>query len=121
MKWYVPLFLLAVPLALAAQTAPPLACPAGEHDFLRINIYNGTPGGQEYDLAPDSERKSGHKMAQVWNLKDYRSMPIFVRCRYRGTDAATNVNVPAEYRKCRFTFELDKNNEIAGKPEFSCK
>jgi hypothetical protein len=108
-------------LALAAQTVPPLTCPAGAHDFLRINIYNGKAGGEEYDLAPDAERKSGRKVAQVWNLKGYRSMPIFVRCQYRGTDAVTNVSVPAEYRQCRFTFELDKQNEISGKPVFFCK
>ncbi len=121
MRPFLPLFLLALPLALAAQTPPPLICPAGDHEFLRINIYNGKPGGEEYDLAPDDEHKSGRKITQVWNVKDYRSMPVFVRCRYRGTDAVKDVTVPTEYRKCTFTFEMDKNNEIVGKSEFSCK
>jgi hypothetical protein len=132
MRFFAALLPLLVPIALAAQTPAPLACPAvltppgaagqgAAHAFERINIYNGKPGGEEYDLAPDDEHKAGRKIAQVWNLKGYRSMPIFVRCRYRGTDAATTLNVPVEYRQCRFTFEMDKGNEISGKPEFFCK
>jgi hypothetical protein len=126
MRLFAPLLLLAVPIALAAQTPAPLSCPAATgqgatHEFERINIYNGKPGGEEYDLAPDDETKAGRKVTQAWILKDYRSMSIFVRCRYRGTDAVTTVDVPPEYQKCTFTFEMDQKNNITGKPEFSCK
>jgi hypothetical protein len=124
-------FLLAAPAILAADTAPPLTCPAtmtsgakgqgATFEFERINIYNGKPGGEEYDLAPDGEGNSGGKITQTWVLKDYRSMNIFVRCRYRGTRAVTTMDVPAKLQKCTFTFELDKKNHITVKPEFSCK
>jgi hypothetical protein len=33
----------------------------------------------------------------------------------------TTLDVPAQYRKCAFTFEMDKKNNITGKPAFSCK
>ena len=122
--------MLAIPVALAAQTPTPLTCPAtlnapgargAAHEFERINIYNGKSGGEEYDLAPDDQTEAGRKITQMWLLKDYRSMPIFVRCRYRGTSAVTTLDVPAKYQKCTLTFEMDKKNTIIGKSEFSCK
>ena len=115
--------MLALPLAVAAQTPASLTCPAtsNQHEFERINIYNGKAGGDEYDLAPDDQTEAGRKITQMWFLKDYRTMPIFVRCRYRGTAAVTTLDVPAKYQKCTLTFEMDKKNVIVGKSEFSCK
>jgi hypothetical protein len=132
MRWFAALLVLAVPTALAAETPAPLTCPAtlnppgatgqgAAREFERIDIYNGKPGGEEYDLAPDDQTEAGRKITQLWLLKDYRSMPVFVRCRYRGTNAVTTLDVPAKYRTCTFTFEMDKKNTITGKPEFSCK
>ena len=135
MRWFASwFFMVAVPFALVAQTpAPaPLACPAtltpvgasgpnAAKEFLHVNIYNGKPGGEEYDLAPDDEKQAGTKTTQIWILKDYRSLPIFARCQYRGTKETKAVDVPAKYQKCTFTFEMNQKNEITGKPEFSCK
>ena len=132
MRWFTALLMLAVPAALTGETPAPLTCPAtlnpaganGQgvaRQFERINIYNGKPGGEEYDLAPDDQTQAGSRITQVWFLKDYRSMAIFVRCRYRGTSAVTTLDVPAKYQKCTFTFEMDKKNNITGTPEFSCK
>jgi hypothetical protein len=116
-------FCLLLSSAFAADSPSPLACPAtvDTRPFERVNIYNGKPGGEEYDLAPDDEKHSGRKFTQTWFLKNYRDMGIFVRCRYRGTTAVSNLDVPASYQKCTFTFELDQKNNIAGKPEFSCQ
>jgi len=116
-------FLFFVSAAWPADTAPPLACPTtlSTRPFERVNVYNGKPGGEEYDLAPDDEKHSGRKFTQTWFLKNYRAMSIFVRCRYRGATAVTNLDVPAPYQKCIFTFELDQKNNIVGKPEFSCQ
>ena len=130
MRWFAALLMLAIPMVLTAETPTPLTCPAtmtaagatgAAHEFERINIYNGKSGGEEYDLAPDDQTEAGRKITQVWMLKDYRSMPIFVRCRYRGTNAVTTLDVPAKYQKCTLTFEMDKKNTIIGKSEFSCK
>ena len=126
------LLVLAVPIALSAQSPAPLTCPAtltlpgatgpgAAHEFERINIYNGKPGGAEYDLAPDDQTEAGRKITQAWILKDYRTMPIFVRCRYRGTNTVNTLDVPPKYLKCTLTFEMDKKNTIVGKSEFSCK
>ncbi len=130
MRWFAALLMLAVPIGWGLETEAPLACPAtlnppgatgAAREFERINIYNGKPGGEEYDLAPDDQTEAGRKITQMWFLKDYRSMPIFVRCRYRGTTAVTTLDVPAKYQKCTLTFEMDKKNTIIGKSEFSCK
>ncbi|MGD0772241.1 MAG: STY0301 family protein [Candidatus Solibacter sp.] len=123
MRFFATLLVLAWPIALAAQAPAPLTCPAtlAAHEFERINIYNGKPGGEEYDLAPDDQKEAGRKVTQMWFLKDYRTMPIFVRCRYHGTTAVTTLDVPAKYQKCTLTFEMDSKNAIVGKSEFSCK
>ena len=127
MRLFAALFMLVSPIALAADTPAPIACPAAltgqgaARDFERINIYNGKPGAEEYDLAPDRETQAGGKITQSWILKNYREMSIFVRCRYRGTDAVKTLDVPAKYQKCTFTFQLDKQNNITGKPAFSCE
>jgi hypothetical protein len=121
MSSFAAILLLAVPFVLAAEMPPPLTCPATAHDFERINIYNGKPGAEENDLAPDDETQAGRKITQAWILKDYRSMDIFVRCRYRGTTEVKTLDVPAKYQKCTFTFEMDKKNTIIDKSEFSCK
>ena len=117
------IFACALVSATAAEPPPPLACPATSsgHPFERVNIYNGKPGGEEYDLAPDDENHTGRQFTQTWFLKNYRDMSIFVRCRYRGATAVTNLDVPAPYQKCTFTFELDPKNNIVGKPAFLCQ
>ncbi|MGA3098549.1 MAG: STY0301 family protein [Bryobacteraceae bacterium] len=132
MRSFPALLMLAFPFWLAAEEPAPLACPAtltpsgaagqgAAHEFERVNIYNGTSGREEYDLAPDDQTQAGRKITQMWFLKDYRSMKIFVRCRYRGTEAVTTLDVPAKYQRCTFTFKMDKKNDIVGKSEFSCK
>src|SRR5579864_8551489 len=72
--------------ATAAASAPWHSESAkAEHKFLRPSIYNGAPGKQEYELAPDEQEPSGKQIKQSWKLSDYRDMNLFVRCRYAGT------------------------------------
>jgi hypothetical protein len=127
MSPFAALLLLALPIASAADTPSPLACPVtlpgqgGTREFERINIYNGKPGGEEYDLAPDRESQTAGRITQTWLLENYRSMDIFIRCRYHRTDAVKTLDVPAKYQKCTFTFQLDKQHKISGKSVFSCE
>src|SRR5215472_6356485 len=44
-----------------------------QHAFERISVYNGKSGSQEYDLAPDDEKRQGNRITQTWMLKGYRS------------------------------------------------
>jgi len=80
-----------------------------------------TPGGQEYDLAPDAEKNLAGKITQTWNLKDYRTMNLFLRCRYHDTSATLFMDVPTSYTSCTFTFALDKKGVFIGKSNLLCR
>src|SRR5271157_2595329 len=56
-----------------------------DHPFERVSIYNGKDGDREFELAPDAQKESSGKVVQTWNLSAYRTMNIFLRCRYRDT------------------------------------
>ena len=102
-----------------------VTCPATmgpeKHPFDRISIYNGRQGGQEYELAPDDEKKVGAKVTQSWFLKDYRSMNIFLRCRYQGTEAVTSKDIPSNIQTCTFAFDISPKGEITGGRSFACR
>jgi hypothetical protein len=115
--------LLALPSSPAADVKCPESLSEGgkTYAFQRISVYNGKPGGQEYDLAPDDESKSGKRITQLWKVQDYRSMPVFLRCRYHGTEKALVRDVPTGIDKCRQTIELTAKGDIVGRSEMSCK
>lgn len=98
-------------------------CPATNagHPFDRVSIYNGKQGGQEYELAPDDEKKVRTKVTQSWFLKDYRSMNIFLRCRYQGTEMVIAKDIPANLQTCVFVFDISSKGEITGGRSFACR
>jgi len=132
---------LAAALSAAAQAPATLGCPdevslsetiaapAGwkslgsqsQHAFERASVYNGVAGGQEYELAPDDERRAAGQIVQTWKLKDYRSMNIFLRCRYHNTAAVLLRDVPANLGKCTLTFTLDKGGNFTGRSVLTCR
>src|ERR1700674_4339809 len=67
-----------------------------ERTFERISVYNGKNGGEEFELAPDTQQRARSSVLQTWNLKAYRTMNIFLRCRYQNTAAVLWMNLPAE-------------------------
>lgn len=108
------------------ETAQPasgwkLASVKTQHVFERISVYNGTAGAMEYDLAPDEQRKEGGNTVQVWKLAGYRTMNIFLRCRYRDTAVTLSVDLPASIETCRQTIRLDTKGKITGKSEMVCQ
>jgi hypothetical protein len=122
--------LLASPSILCGQSKPavtPLTCPStvkaakSDHKFERPSIYNGTPGKQEYDLAPDDTQTQGKQVRETWNLADYRDMNLFVRCRYVGTAETVVMNLPAPLKTCVFSFRDMPGNQPVASPVFECK
>ena len=122
--------LLAAQSILSSQSAPaptPLTCPASikdaksEHKFERPSIYNGTPGKEEYELAPDDTQTQGKQIKQTWNLADYRDMNLFVRCRYLGVKQTVVENLPAPLKTCIFSFRDMPGNQPVASPVFECK
>jgi hypothetical protein len=120
----------AAPSILCGQStaaAAPLTCPVSikaaksDHKFERPSIYNGTPGKQEYELAPDDTQTQGKQVRQTWNLADYRDMNLFVRCRYLGTGETVVMNLPAPLKICVFSFRDMPGNQPVASPVFECK
>jgi hypothetical protein len=111
----------------SAAAVVPLTCPVSikvaksEHKFERPSIYNGTPGKQEYDLAPDDTQTAGKRVRETWNLADYRDMNLFVRCRYLGTQATVVTNIPAPLKTCVFSFQNVAGDQPVASPAFECK
>jgi len=125
--------------AQSKPATPPLTCPGtlksydtattvtgwtsaggqSDHAFDRVSIYNGTVTGEHSGLAPDYQKNSAGKIVQTWNLKDYRSMNIYLRCRYHDTSATIFRDVPASYTTCTFT--LDKQGTFLGKSSLLCR
>jgi hypothetical protein len=92
-----------------------------DHDFERVSIYNIDKEGREYDLAPDDQARTAGKVVQSWKLQDYRSMKIFLRCRYHDTTVVLSTEVPAVLTRCTFKFALDKNGNFVGKSDLLCR
>jgi hypothetical protein len=92
-----------------------------ERKFERISIYNGKDGEKEFELAPDVQMEQGKAVVQTWHLKGYRTMNLFMRCRYRGTSVVVSADLPLPIDTCTFTFEIDKKGRITGKPRMSCR
>jgi hypothetical protein len=123
-------FLVGAPSILCGQNtaaATPLTCPVSikvaksDHKFERPSIYNGTPGKQEYDLAPDDTQTQGKQVKETWNLADYRDMNLFVRCRYLGTKETVVMNLPAPLKICVFSFRDMPGSQPVASPVFECK
>jgi hypothetical protein len=89
--------------------------------FERISIYNGQPGGKEFELAPDDQKRDQSLVTQVWHLQGYRTMNLFLRCRYRDTEAVLYRDIPTEFKDCTFVFNVDKSGRITGTPSFACR
>jgi hypothetical protein len=115
---------VAMAFGAAAQTRTTFACPEnvdhGSHAFLNASVYNGTPGKDEYELKPDNEARHGNKVTLSWNLKDYRDMNLFTRCRYHDTSTTVTKDLPAQLTTCSVTLELNARHDIVGKSQMSC-
>jgi hypothetical protein len=114
----------AVITVASTTTGPPgwrAEAPAAQaYKFLRINIYNGTPGKEEYDLAPDSQKQDGKRISQTWDLAAYRDSNLFVRCRYEGISATLVSDLLLPLKTCVFTFVNAGGNQPITSPGFAC-
>jgi hypothetical protein len=92
-----------------------------EHRFLRPSIFNGAPGKQEYELAPDSQNAPGQVVKQTWRLSDYRDNNLCVRCRYEGTAVTLTSDLPARLKICSFSFRNPPGDHPITSPVFGCR
>jgi hypothetical protein len=109
-----------------SETAAPLdgwtaAAASSTHRFKMPKIYNGKPGGEEYELKPDGQKTAGKKTIFLWKLTDYRDLNLFARCVYHGTSATMTADIPAALKTCTATLELTPKGEVIGHSEMACK
>jgi len=90
-----------------------------EHRFERISVFNKDSAG-EYDLAPDDEKTNGGKVTQTWQLQGYRTLPLFLTCRYHGTSATLSREIPKPLSACTLTFTMGKGGNITGESSMGC-
>ena len=88
--------------------------------FQRVSIFNADSGGREFDLAPDDQNEERGRTTQTWKLKGYRTMHLFLRCRYNGTPVVLTKDIPAAFQTCALSFFLEKGGAIS-KPSFACR
>ena len=91
------------------------------HRFRMPKIYNGKPGGEEYELKPDGQKTVGKKTIFLWKLSDYRDLNLFVRCVYHGTAATVTADIPTALKTCTATLELTAKGDVIGRSEMACK
>ena len=84
-------------------------------------VYNGKPGGEEYELKPDGQKTVGKKTIFLWKLTDYRDLNLFVRCVYHGTPATVTADIPAALKTCTATLELSPKGDVIGRSETSSR
>jgi hypothetical protein len=133
-------FALPVPPQQAHGAEPGLSCPAhvtiaetatsaegwtvrgsqAEKPFERISVFN-KDSAHEYDLAPDGQKQDGSKVSQTWELNSYRTLPLFLTCRYRGTAVVLVKELPRSVATCTLSFRTDRNGEITGASTMVCK
>jgi len=123
---------------LAAQAKLALGCPAqisstAPHagwqvkgngtsaDLHSTSIYNLDKNGmQEYELAPDDTQQRANHVKQTWNLEDYRTLPLYLRCNF-GNGISAFREIPRSLKTCNLEFDLDKVHPISGRPKIICK
>ena len=140
MRW-IAASLLALPLFPATGQTAAFACPASitvpetaaapdgwsaeagssKHRFQMPKVYNGKPGGEQYELKPDGQKTVGKKTIFLWKLTDYRDLNLFVRCVYHGTPSTVTADIPAALKTCTATLELSPKGEVVGRSEMACK
>ncbi len=135
------LFATTAGYAQQKQTSTPVVCPASitveetavpvapwsvapaksQHSFERISVYNVGADGQEFDLAPDDQKEKGKKITQAWNVKDYRSLKVFMRCRYSDTSVVLLRELPPKVTTCTLQFTYVSGGIVPGESSMECR
>lgn len=106
MSWSKPLLLIsALTLLSGMANAEKMTCPDSlqiknkPHRLNGVSLFQGPPQ-QLAELIPDTQDKT------EWTLKDYqdyareKDLPLFLVCRYHGTDKAVTIKVPGTAQVC---------------------
>lgn len=132
MKLWIPLAFIGSSLALCSvASAQSLACPdtlesdlssGGQPQsfkFRYVSFFDGDPA-EMADLAPD-EGPNPKILEQRWQFTRAPDRPIYMVCRYHGTDQTFKTQVPGDVKQCKLSGLIDDKGEIVGSPTLECE
>jgi hypothetical protein len=117
-------------LLAAPVSASSLSCPetidagiatAGAADsfkFRYVSFFDGDPS-EMADLAPD-DGANPKVLEQRWQFTRAPERPIYMVCRYHGTDETVKKEVPADVKQCRLGGLVSEQGEVVGSPSLEC-
>jgi hypothetical protein len=110
---------------VAAQTSAPrsLSCPdrQGSLALLGWEIVEGDPEG-DVTLAPDRSDRKSNVFTNRWDLGQYRSRPLFLRCNYGNASVDRVVlSLPQDVRGCTATGRAAADGRVALPMTISCR
>ena len=131
MKFCLTLALAGSVLLLAAPvSASSLSCPetidaeistagtAESFKFRYVSFFDGDPS-EMADLAPD-DAENPKVLEQRWQFTRAPDRPIYMVCRYHGTDETLKKEVPADVKQCRLSGLISEQGEVVGSPSLEC-
>lgn len=131
MKFCLTLAVAGSALLLASPaSAASLSCPetieagistAGNSDsfkFRYVSFFDGDPS-EMANLAPDDGAKP-KILEQRWQFTRTPDRPIYMVCRYHGTDETVKKEVPADVKQCRLSGLVSEQGEVVGSPSLEC-
>jgi hypothetical protein len=109
----------------AIQVAEQPTAPAGfnaeagraEHRFLQASFFEGAQNDRSGSLAPNNDQRRGNVVTQVYTFANPRARPVYVLCRYRDTQAALVVDLPAAVTTCTLIFAYNARTGAVGTPQ----
>jgi hypothetical protein len=107
-------FLVLVVVAAGAGRGQTVACP----NTITVTESAETGGGWKSTSAKAERR---FERVSIYNGKQGGEMNLFLRCRYRGASVTLDMDLAAPLQTCTFTFELQKDGAIGGKPAAVCR
>ena len=101
------------------------AAPAGfnaepgraERRFLQASFFEGAQNDRSGSLAPNNDQRRGNIVTQVYTFTNPRPRPVYVLCRYRDTQAALVVDLPAAVTTCTLIFAYNARTGAVGTPQ----
>jgi len=132
MKYWLSAAILGASFALSsAASAGDLSCPASvdseltaggqsqSFEFRYVSFFDGDPS-EMADLAPD-DGQNPKVLDQRWQFTRTPGRPIYMVCRYHGTEQTVKTQVPEHVKECRLRGLMDGNGEVVGSPTLECE
>ena len=91
---------------------------ADSFKFRYVSFFDGDPS-EMADLAPE-DSANPKVLEQRWQLSRAPDRPVYMVCRYHGTDETVKREVPADVKECRLSGLVNEQGEVVGSPSLEC-